>query len=178
MPIVGTVPPVKATANKSSAAGKAQIALDEITKARTEAVTELGQFVQLPLMLTKQYADVGAISLHWPKISGEIGKLAATNEQIAKLVDPLMTVGPYAGLITAVMPLVAQIAVNHGRVSAGVANTVPASTLSSQIETAMAQSELEALKIQRDAEKEAASVRKQIADARKAATEEGDSIAA
>jgi hypothetical protein len=170
MPNVGNMPPSKATANKSSAVVKKTVAVaaDEKTEARTAAVAELGSFAQIPLLLTKQYADAGALSLHWPKIAGEIGKLAATNEQIAKLVDPLMTVGPYAGLITAIMPLVAQIAVNHGRVAAGVANTVPASTLSSQIETAMAQNELAALKIQRDAENESAKVRKEIADSRRA----------
>jgi hypothetical protein len=119
-------------------------------------------------MITKQYADVGAVSLHWPKISEEIAKLADTNEQVASLVDPLMKVGPYAGIITAVMPFAVQIAVNHGRVTAGAMGSVPATTLSSQVETSLAQNELEALTIQRDAEQKSAQMRQEIAAARKA----------
>lgn len=158
-------PPPRATANKTSAA-KAPGPSD-ITKARTEAIADLGQFAQVPLMLTKNYADVGAVTLHWPKIAGEIAKLAESNEQIAKLVDPLMHVGPYAGIITAVMPFAVQIAVNHGRAPSGAMGSVPPVTLSSQIETAMAQTELEALKIQRDAEQQAREVREEIAKARR-----------
>lgn len=170
-------PAAKSTPNKASGKATAATASD-VTKSRAEAVTSLGQFAQLPLMITKQYADVGALSLHWPKISEEIAKLADTNEQVASLVDPLMKVGPYAGLIATVMPFAVQIAVNHGRVTAGAMGSVPATTLSSQVETSLAENELQALTIQRDAEKKAAQMRKEIADARKNLEEETANVAA
>jgi hypothetical protein len=173
MPIVNTAPPAKATANKSTVKQTAAAkSASDITAARTEAVTALGQFAQVPLMIMKQHADVGAIDLHWKNISGEIAKLAASNEQVAKIVDPLMTVGPYAGIITAVMPLAVQILVNHGRIPAGAAGSVPATTLSSQVESAIAERELQALTIQRDAEQKSAAMRREIENARKILTEE------
>lgn len=160
-------PPVRSTANKPS--GKpAPVTIADITEVRTEAVTALGSFAQLPLMLTGQYADMGAVTVHWPKISGEIAKLAATNEQIARLVDPLMQVGPYAGLITAVLPFAVQIGVNHGRIAPGAMGSVPAATLESQIKAEIAKSELHALQVQQEAEEQAARVRAEIDSARKA----------
>jgi hypothetical protein len=167
---VAKAPPTKATANKPSGKTVAATASD-VTKARTEAITSLGQFAQLPLMITKQYADVGAIELHWPKVSAEIANLAATNEQVAKIVDPMMQVGPYAGLITAVMPMLVQVLVNHGRVTPGAAGSVSPTTLSSQVEASLAETELESLTIQRDAERKSAEVRQQIAAQRKALME-------
>jgi len=121
----------------------------------------------MPLIALKQYPDVGAINLHWPKISEEIAKIADQEEAVAKIIDPLLQVGPYAGLIAAVLPLVIQIGVNHNRVSPGAMGTVPGSALGSQIEAALAQQELEALQIQLQAEQEAQKVRKQINDGRK-----------
>lgn len=173
MPITNPAPPVKATANRPTAAQKkAELTASGKLTARTEAIASLGQFAQMPLMITKQFADAGAISLHWPKISEEIAKLADSNEQVAKIVDPLMQVGPYAGLIAAVMPFVVQILVNHGRVPAGAAGSVPATTLASQVEAGLAENELQALIIQRDAERKSAEVRKQIETARKNITGE------
>jgi hypothetical protein len=169
MAVIINAPPVKATANKSTAkqtaANKAE---SDIITARKEAVASLGQFAQIPLMITKQYADVGAVQLHWPKVSEEIAKLASTNDQVAKIVDPLMQVGPYAGLIAAVMPFVMQLAANHGRVTPGAAGTVSPVTLSSQVEASIAENELQALTIQRDAEQKAAAVRREIDMSRKA----------
>lgn len=162
-----SAPPSKATANKSTAKGTTAPTVSDVTTARADAVKALGQFAQMPLMFTRQYADVGTISLHWPKVSEEIAKLAASNEQVARIVDPLMTVGPYAGLIMAVMPMFAQIAVNHGRAPVGVAGSVPPVALSSQVEAEMARNELQALTIQRDAEMQAAAMRKEIDDQRR-----------
>lgn len=171
MPVTVTkgasAPPVKANANKTTA--KAAPAKEmTVTEARTAAVAQLGQLAQLPLMFTKNYADMGAIALHWPNVAGEIAKLADTNEQIAKLVDPLMQVGPYAGLIGATLPLLVQVAVNHKRVQPGAMNSVPPSTLSAQIEAGLAETELQALQLQADAERKSAEMRNSIAAQRKA----------
>jgi hypothetical protein len=106
--------------------------------------------------------------MHWPDVSAEIAKLAASQPAIAKLVDPLIQIGPYTGLVTALLPFILQIGVNHGRFSPGAMGTVPATTLASQIESAIAKQELEALTIQRDAERETAAMRRDIALSRKA----------
>lgn len=165
MPITNNPPPVKGTISTSARPARKIAAT---TAKRTEAISQLGMFAQVPLIATRQFADVGAINLHWPKISEEIAKLADQDEQVAKIIDPLLQVGPYAGLIAAVLPLVMQVAVNHGRMSPGAMGTQPKSALSAQVESALAQQELEALQIQLQAERDSAKMRKEIEDSRKA----------
>lgn len=162
-----TPPPSKGSPNTASGQPKA-IKMPQSRKDRAEAVGALGQLAQVPLMATKQFADAGAIAAYWPKVSEEVAKLAETQPQIAHIIDPLMQVGPYAGLIAAVLPLIMQIGVNHGRVAPGALGTVPASSLASQIEAGLAQQELQALRVQKHAEAEANAVRAEIANERKA----------
>jgi hypothetical protein len=158
-------PPVKKTATAKP------VALSPVSVKRQDAIASLGALAQVPLIAVKLYADAGAVSLYWPKIAREISLLADTNEQIAKLVDPLMQVGPYAGLITAVLPFALQIGVNHKRLPAGAMGTVPASTLAAQIETALAKAELEALRTQYEAERQSRAMRDDILNARRAMDE-------
>jgi len=167
MPIEFSAPPPKSTPNTSAAGtgGKA-LPTPRLTKEREEAVAQLGMFAQVPLMATKQLADAATIGIHWPKVAKEVAKLAETQEPVANLIDPLIKVGPYAGLIAAVIPLIMQIGVNHGRLKPGSMGTVPAVSLQAQMETAMAQAELEATRQQMEAEKAAAAMRLEIAEAR------------
>ena len=158
---MSTAPSIKQTPNKSSTS-KPSTGGNATHKARAEAVMSLGQLGQVPLIALKQYADAGAISLHWPKISEEIATLAETQPAIANLIDPLLQVGPYAALVTAVLPFILQIGVNHNRIQPGAMGTVPGSSLSAQIETAIAQAEAEALKLQLDAEKSSNAIRAEI----------------
>lgn len=166
MPMLNaTAPAAKKVPNTSTA----RVAKEtELTAKRSEAITSLGQFAQIPLMATKQFADVGTIAMHWPNVSKELAKLAETTPVIARIVDPLMQVGPYAGLIAAVMPMVMQFGVNHNRMVPGAMGTMPATAISAQVEAQAAQQELEALSIQLQAEKAAAAVRQEIAEARRA----------
>jgi hypothetical protein len=169
MPIVNsTPPPARGSSSQSNAKPTATVKVPKSRKDRTEAVAALGQLAQVPLMATKQFADAGAVSAYWPSVSEEIAKLAETQPAIANIIDPLMQVGPYAGLIAAVLPFVMQIGVNHGRLAAGAMGTVPADTLSAQIEAGLAKQQLEALKVQAAAEAEANAVRAEIANERKA----------
>lgn len=138
---------------------------------RQEAVNGLGQLAQVPLLATKQYADAGAVGLYWPNIAKEIAELAESQPAIAGVIDPIMKVGPYTGLVAAMLPFFMQIAVNHGRVAPGSMGTVPASTLEAQIKTSMAQAELEALTIQRQAEEAARAMREEIAESRQKLSE-------
>lgn len=156
MPITDNAPPVRTAAPKP--------ARESATlKARSDALCGFGQLAQVPLMATKQYADVGTITAHWPGVAHEIAKLADSQPKIAQLIDPLLQVGPYTGLITALLPFVLQIAVNHKAVAPGAMGTVHPDTIAAQVEAQIAKGELEALKIQMQSEREAHEVRQQIA---------------
>lgn len=158
MPITATPPPPRKTAApqpRKPAAGK----LAE----REQAIGGLGQIAQGALIAVRQYADAGAIGLHFPGIAHEVAKLADTDERIAKIVDPLLQVGPYAGLIAAVMPLVMQLAVNHGRGQAGIMGTVAPDALESQMKTAVMKAAVAAKREQRAAEAELKRLERELA---------------
>lgn len=161
-------PPSRNTPNVSSGTAKASKAVQaRETAEREEAVAQLGMFAQVPLLATKQLADAAAVGMHWPGIAKEVAKLAESQEAVANLIDPLIKVGPYAGLIAATLPLVMQLAVNHGRVKPGSMGTVPAVSLQSKMETAIAQEELKAMRVQLEAEREAQAIRAEIENERK-----------
>jgi hypothetical protein len=176
MPIEFAAPPPKSTPNTPSSSPRRST--PRLTQEREEAVAQLGMFAQVPLMATKQLADAATIGLHWPKVAAEVAKLAESQEAVANLIDPLMKVGPYAGLIAAVIPLVMQLGVNHGRIKPGSMGTVPAVSLQAQMETALANAELEATRTQLTAEKAAAAMRNEIAEARAKLTQEMSDVPA
>lgn len=138
-----------------------------VQEERLDAINGLGQIAQVPLLATKQFADVGALSVHWPNVAKELAELADSQEVIARVIDPLIKVGPYTGLVAAILPFFMQIAVNHGRVAAGAMGTVPGNALAAQVEAGLAASEMEALQAQLEAEKAAQSLRDDIKRARK-----------
>lgn len=61
-------------------------------------------------------ADAGACSQHGPVISQEAATLAETSEPLAKAIDFVTAVGPFAALFAAAMPFALQILLNHGRI--------------------------------------------------------------
>jgi len=168
MPIINDPPPIRGTAGRPAAARAPK---QSMRQQREEAVAGFGQLAQAPLIALHQYADAGAIGLHWPNVAREVASLADSQEQVARLIDPLIKIGPYTGLITAILPLILQIGVNHNRVPAGAMGTVPAASLSAQVETAMAAIELQALQQQAEAEMQAQQLRDQIAKSRNKMTE-------
>jgi hypothetical protein len=130
-----------------------------IKEDRRDAVDGIFQLAGLGCIITGQYADAGAITMHSPPISEEVAELAEKNQKIAGALDTLLEVGPYAGLIAAVMPLVLQILVNHKIFPADKmagANIVKPEVLESQVKTQMARKAMEALQMQKDAEEELA----------------------
>src|SRR5215469_197856 len=137
MPITSSPPPVR-TGSASRAPSAARAPKKSMTEQREEALNGFGQLAQAPLIALRQYADVGAISIHWPNISREVAGLAETQEQVARLVDPLIRIGPFTGLIAAVLPMILQIGVNHNKVPAGAMGTVPAASLTAQVEANLA----------------------------------------
>ena len=151
---------------KRSTTARASAPKRSIREERTEAINGLGQLAQAPLLATKQYADAGAIGLHWPGIAQEIATLAESQPVIANVVDPLIKVGPYTGLVMAILPFFIQIGVNHGRIAAGAMGTVPANSIAAQVEASLAEAEMQALTAQLEAEKAAQRLRDEIKLAR------------
>jgi hypothetical protein len=124
---------------------------------REEAVNGIWQIVGLGCIITGQYADAGAISMHAPPLSHEIADLASKNDSVAKGVDYLLQVGPYAGIIGAAMPLVMQILANHKVIPAekmAGANVVKPEILEAQVKTNMARQAMEVMQQQQQAEEE------------------------
>lgn len=122
---------------------------------REEAVNGLFQMATFGCIMGKQFPDAGAIAKHGPNISHEVANLAETQPQVAKVVDYLTQAGPYAALITAVMPLALQLAANHKVIPAdklGMAGVVPPEMLQAEIQAELAQQQAEAMKRAQEAE--------------------------
>lgn len=158
MPITMAQAPPKSARAAQPATSSRQVKRDE----RAEAVNGLFQLGQFGCIMTGQYADAAAIGLHGEKISGEIVKLANQNERIGKAVDYLNEVGPYAGLITAVMPLVLQLLANHKRIPAGkVPGVSDPEVLTAQMQASLARQAAEA---RREADREFQEAQRIIAE--------------
>lgn len=75
----------------------------------------LGQLLAFPLsFVPATRMDALAITAHWPAIADALDETAQNNVELAAVLDRVVKVGPYGALLTAVTPLLAQIAVNHG----------------------------------------------------------------
>jgi hypothetical protein len=83
---------------------------------RQEGLEGLGQIGTGLCLATGQFADAGAIGQHWPNIARETATLAGKYEPVANVVDKLIMIGPFAALLSAVLPFALQLAVNHGRI--------------------------------------------------------------
>lgn len=88
---------------------------------RTEGIESLFQFASagtlMMWMRTDQkswQADTITLSEHAPAVARAVAETAAVNPKFAALIDKVTAVGPYGALISAVLPLMAQLASNHG----------------------------------------------------------------
>lgn len=123
---------------------------------REEALNGILQIAQFGCMTFGQFHDAGAIGMHGPNVARELTKIAGDNPAVAKKVDLLIEVGPYAGLVTAMLPFAAQILVNHGIFKAetfATAGVVSPDALAAQMKTQMAEQALEAMRAQAEAER-------------------------
>jgi hypothetical protein len=158
-------PPKRTPQGKPQPAPSAQ---DKLS-GRAEAVSGVFQLAAAGCLMTKQFADAEAISQHEQDISIEVAKLADGNEKIANLIDKLSTVGPYAGLLTAIMPLAMQLAANHGRVLPGVMGTVSPEALAAKVQADMAEKQAEMLEQAKAAQQRAANAQASLANSEAAA---------
>jgi hypothetical protein len=132
-------PPVTETNNKTKA------------ELRQEALNGVLQVGQLAALTFGQFSDAGAIGLHGPKLVSETVALAENNSKVASKVDLLIEIGPYAGIVAAAIPFLAQLFVNHGMVKAEMfanAGVVPPEQLDKQMKLTIMQRTLEAQKEQ------------------------------
>jgi len=128
---------------------------------RRETAEGIFQLAGFGCIIFRQYADAGAIGMHSPPIVDEVIALSEKNTSVANALDYLAEAGPYAGLVIAVMPLVLQLAANHGVIKAemtSAAGVVPPAALESQVKADMARQAANALQAQRAAEQELATL--------------------
>jgi hypothetical protein len=85
----------------------------------TDDINGLLQLISTPLVIagTNQpayLADAMAVSHHSPQIASALNDLAKQRPEIAAVLHRILAAGPYAALITAIIPLAVQILTNHG----------------------------------------------------------------
>jgi hypothetical protein len=132
---------------------------------RRDGLVGLGSLGQGLCLLTGQYADAAAIGRYWQPVASELATVAGQYESIAKPVDILIQVGPFAALLTAVMPLAMQIAANHRMVDASRLygqGVVSPEVLEAQMKAEMAQMQAEAMMAQKRAMMEAQAAQAQF----------------
>jgi hypothetical protein len=105
-------------------------------------------------MMREWFADAGALQIHWPNVARETASLADQDERIGKAIDYLVSAGPYAGLLTAVLPLGMQIAANHGRIDAnaasGLGGVMPKEMLEAKVKADMEKAKAEFIRQTRE----------------------------
>lgn len=111
---------------------KPTVASLNIQEAREEGIKGIAQIATAVCIMTKNYADAGAIDMHAEPIAHEIAVLATDNEKIANIVDRVTAMGPYAALIGAVMPLAMQLLVNHDRIKPDAAGLLGGKVMSKE----------------------------------------------
>jgi hypothetical protein len=116
---------------------------DETRKDNLMGVMSAGSMLAL---MRGQYADAGAISAHGPKVARELVLLGKSNEGVGKVLDLLAQAGPYTGIVFATLPLLAQLAVNHGRIDAAKVSGIPGvkskDALAMEVQAELAEEEL------------------------------------
>lgn len=149
--------PARRTGRASSSVSRETSGVSLRDRNREEGLTGIGQAVSMFLLMRGEYADAGAIGIHGPKLVHETVALARSNEPVGRVLDMLSQAGPYTGLIFAALPLVAQLAVNHGRIpadkAAGIQGVVSAEVLENKMKAELATMELAALQEQQEAER-------------------------
>jgi hypothetical protein len=139
---------------------------------RQEGLEGYGQMATIALLGTGQFADAGAVSLHWPKIADETANVAEAYEGFGSIIDKLVASGPIAALLLAAAPLFLQWAVNHDRLGA---HPIMAQFGVLPKETVAMQGEAEALRLARMALEAQQQAARELAEAQAAMARENGS---
>lgn len=125
---------------------------------RFDGLMGLGQLGQGACLMTKQYAQAATFGQHWQPIAKELTNLSQSQPTVAKYVDLIIAVGPYAALIQAVTPFLMQTAANYGLINAESATgggIVPPAVLEAQMKADYARMQAQAIREQQEAIQEA-----------------------
>lgn len=102
----------------------------------------IAQMVSLPLSFSeKTVPDAWAIDQTAPGIAEALNDLAAERPEVAAMLDRILAAGPYGALIAALLPLVIQIATNHGLIPPAVSASLGAHDPATIVEHLKAQRE-------------------------------------
>lgn len=159
----------KAPPRRTSAGSKPRVLAPPaktIRDMREEGLQGLGQLAQGILMMGQQYADAGAVGMHFPAVATELANLADQYEVIAKPIDILIQTGPFAALIAAGLPLVMQIAANHKLIDAERtigSSVVPPEVLESQMKANISRMQAAAMRERQEAIREAQQAESEMA---------------
>jgi hypothetical protein len=144
----------KAPPQKTTRSAPRKATISNKHDARKEAVLGLFSLGQFAAVSTNNPADAAAIGMHGENISQEVANLADVDERIAKSIDWMLQAGPYAGLITACLPLVMQILANHKRIPVNVPGVLPPEVLAAKYEAEMQKQALEVMAEARQSQQE------------------------
>jgi hypothetical protein len=158
--------PARKTGTPRAKAAAPVVETRSLREVREEGLLGIGQLAQAGCVSMGQLADAGAVGRFFPPIAHEIAVLAETNTYAANMADVLLKVGPYAGLVTAMLPLVFQVAVNHGMFNNGMGlqnfNVVPKETLEAQMRAELTRQMLEMQQLHAEALREAAKAEEEL----------------
>lgn len=155
-----TPPPKRAAAKRTTPAPKATSS-ETVRQDREDAINGMFQLGSVLAMAFGKWADAGAINTYGPGISTETVKLADRYDSVGKGIDALAQVGPFAGVMMAVTPLLIQLAANHRIINPEQAKAMGAT----DPETLGQQMELQA-------NREAIQIKRQLAEQKRAMAEE------
>lgn len=137
---------------------------DELRQEALDGVLQLAQFGCLAF---GNFADAGAIGMHGRPMATELVNLAKQNAKVASKVDLLIEVGPYAGIVAAAIPFLAQLLVNHGIFKAeqfANAGVVHPDALEAKMKTQMMEQAMAAMREQKEAEERLYSMQEEMAE--------------
>lgn len=172
MPIdmsAATAPPKKRTAASSAVrTPKAPVAPVEVTsrqQRREQGLLGVAALGQGLLTLFGQYADAATVRQYFPAIAHEASAIAEENDTFAKPIDFIIAIGPYGGLLAAVLPFAMQVAANHKLANAtmlGSQGVVPPEVLEAKYKTEMMRNQAEQMRAQQKAVAEAMAAQKEM----------------
>lgn len=151
--------PAKAVENPPESSGSPMF------HARRQALSGLAQVGQMVCLTFGLKADAATIGMHAGPIATEAARLADTQPVAARIIDPLMVVGPYAAFMAVCVPFIVQIAANHkvGGASFAGMGAIPPEVLEARMEADMMRMELEAMRERQAMMQEADAARRQYA---------------
>lgn len=132
----------------SAAPGAVQAVQPSMSQLAVQRKDNLDAFKQIGVAVSiflKNYADAGAIAVHGDGLTTALAKQGDTNEKLGKILDYFGVIGPWSEVMTAALPLLLQIMVNHNQVPADAVHqfgVVPPDLLENKIKLEIQQQRL------------------------------------